>query len=278
MNSISNKIMIVILLYKTQLDRSKTYQSFIIHSKKLKQQFELLIYNNSPEIHIEPSKSFTLFNADKNNMLTSAYNMALSLANKNGAEWLLLLDQDTELTSEYFELLSKFLSENIDENIAAIVPFLEENNIQLSPHKLILFNNMAIKAQHAGIQNNKTTALNTLTLVRTDFMNRIGGFSSKFPLDMLDYWLYSKIQQNTQKVFVLNTRIKHNLTVSNFEKNMSLSRYDNLLKAEKELMYELGYLPSIFFRFKLALRFLKQFLLFKNKQFALLTLKSFFKK
>lgn len=277
MSSTTNKIMIVIVLYKTQLSESKTYQTFVIHCNKLKCNYELLIYNNSPEISIVPSQSFTLVNAEKNNMLTGAYNMALSMANKIQAEWLLLIDQDTELTSAYFECLSEYLNKNEAEDVVAVVPFLEENNKQLSPHKLMFFNNMAIKISKAGLQHKNTNALNTLTLIRTNFIYEIGGFSAKYPLDMLDYWVYAQIQQNRKKVYVLNTSIKHNLSVTDFEKNMSLFRYKDLIRAENKLMLELGVMFSLVFRLKLVLRFLKQILVFKNKEFAFITFKNIFK-
>lgn len=277
MSRTTNKIMIVIVLYKTQLEASKTYQTFVIHSNKLKCNYELLIYNNSSELSIEPSQSFTLVNAEKNNMLTGAYNMALSMANKIQAEWLLLIDQDTELTSAYFECLSEYLNKNEAEDVVAVVPFLEENNKQLSPHRLMFFNNMAVKISKAGLQHKNTTALNTLTLIRTNFIYEIGGFSEKYPLDMLDYWVYTQIQQNKKKVYVLNTSIKHNLSVSEFERNMSLSRYNDLVLAEKKLMLELGIMYSIVFKLKLVLRFMKQIIVFENKKFAVITLKNILK-
>lgn len=274
----NNKIMVVIVLYKTQLNESKTYQTFINQIDVLKCHYDLLIYNNSQEILIDPSNSFTLVNADKNNKLTGAYNTALSMAKESGTKWLLLLDQDTELTAEYFERLSDYLNQSIqDERVVAVVPFLEENNKQLSPHKLMFFNNMAIKISKAGLQHKNTTALNTLTLIRTNFIYEIGGFSAKYPLDMLDYWVYAQIQKKNKKVFVLDTSIKHNLSVSEFEKNMSLSRYNDLILAEKELMLELGFMYSMVFRLKLVLRFLKQILIYENKKFAFLTFKNILK-
>lgn len=278
MSNTTDKIVIVIVLYKTHLNESKTFQTFINQSNKLKYDYDLLIYNNSQEILIVPSKSFTLVNADKNNKLIGAYNMALTMAMKSRAKWLLLLDQDTEVTAEYFERLSDYLNQSKqDERVVAVVPFLEENNKQLSPHKLVFFNNMAIKIAKAGLQHNNTNALNTLTLLRTKFIYEIGGFSAKYPLDMLDYWVYSQIQKNNKKVYVLDTSIKHNLSVSEFEKNMSLSRYNDLILAEKELMLELGFMFSMVFRLKLLLRFLKQILIYKNKEFAFLTFKNILK-
>ena len=86
-----NRIVIVIVLYKTSLENSKTYTSLTKHIHLFKHEYSLIIYNNSSEISI-PEGYYTLINASENNKLTGAYNFALNFAETNLAEWLLLLD------------------------------------------------------------------------------------------------------------------------------------------------------------------------------------------
>lgn len=272
-----NRIVIVIVLYKTSLENSKTYTSLTKHIQLFKHEYSLIIYNNSSEISI-PEGYYTLINASENNKLTGAYNFALNFAETNLAEWLLLLDQDTEITDDYFNKLSAYLSANsITNDIVAIAPFLTENKRQISPHNIFFFNNLVSKVKKPGVQHRHIIALNTLSLIRTEFISKIGGFSTKYPLDMLDYWTYTQIHKHQMKIYVLNTYVEHSLSVSDFEKNMSVSRYADLVKAEKNLMSESGSLQLLVYKFKLIFRLIKQYMLFKNKHFSQITFKHIFR-
>lgn len=272
-----NRIVIVIVLYKTSLENSKTYTSLTKHIHLFKHEYSLIIYNNSSEISI-PEGYYTLINASENNKLTGAYNFALNFAETNLAEWLLLLDQDTEITDDYFNKLSAYLSANsITNDIVAIAPFLTENKRQISPHNVFFFNNLVRKVKKPGVQHRHIIALNTLSLIRTEFISKIGGFSTKYPLDMLDYWTYTQIHKHQMKIYVLNTYVEHSLSVSDFEKNMSVSRYADLVKAENNLMSESGSLQLLIYKFKLIFRLIKQYMLFKDKRFSQITFNHIFR-
>lgn len=273
-----NTIHIIIVLYKTSLENSKTYTSLIKHIHLFKHEYSLIIYNNSCEISIPNSEHYTLINASENQKLTGAYNFALDFAKTNQAKWLLLLDQDTEITSDYFSKLSACLSgDSITNDIVAIVPFLTENKKQISPHNIFFFSNLVGLVKKPGVQHRHIIALNTLSLIRTDFISKIGGFSTKYPLDMLDYWTYTQIHKHKMKIYVLNTHVEHCLSVSDFEKNMSVSRYADLIEAEKSLMRESGALQLLVYKIKLIFRFLKQFIRFKNKRFSQITFNHIFR-
>lgn len=270
-----NTFLTVIVLHETSLDRCLTYNTLLL-LEKIKFTSDLIIYNNSHEIIIPQSKNHIVINAETNEMLSGAYNFALNHANKNNYDWLLLLDQDTELTDDYFEKLYRFLSDNQDKNIVAAVPFLRNKSKIISPNKLY-FNFLRKNTVKYGINSGHIVALNSLSLLRTDFMNAIGGFSSEFPLDMLDYWYYLQFYKHKKKIYVLDTALKHNLSIYNYDENITEERYAQLLNAERKYINEFGKTELIIYKFHLVFRFLKQIITIKNKRFAYRTIKSILK-
>jgi hypothetical protein len=268
---------VVIVLYKTDVKSSKTYTSFIKHIQQFKHNYNLLIYNNSKEISITSSEHYIVVNAGNNNKLTGAYNFALDYANEHQSEWLLLLDSDSTLTDEYFIELSNILNSDIQNDIVSIVPNLVQNNRIISPHmnRFMHLRRSAIKK--SGINSGKITAFNSLSFIRVAFLNEINGFSPDYPLDMLDFWVYHQIYKRNKLIFLLDSKIEHDLSVLNFEENMTIDRYVELILAEKKFFNELGFGYKYVYRFRLLLRAIKQCLIFENKEFSKITLKHLFK-
>lgn len=270
-----NSVLIIIVLYKTKLESCITYNTLIQNIKVSKLNYELIIYNNTASIDITSNSSYTAVNSKKNDRLQGAYNYALNYAKQNNREWLLLLDQDTALTSDYLLKLQNYLgSDNQADDVVAVVPFLMENSKVLSPHKIQFFNCKRAKVTTAGLQKGHVTAFNSLSLLKVDFLAKIEGFSSKFPLDMLDYWYYNQIYKNNKKVYVLDTFVNHQLSLSSYEKNIPLSRHIDLLLAEKELNKELGSIEYLLYKIRLLFRLTKHLIIIKNKKYAFVTFKT----
>ncbi len=273
------KVLIIIVLYKTKLDKSLSYKS--LNSSLLDYDnviFEKLIFNNSSSIHIEDIEGLEIVNSAENQKLNGAYNHALQIANKIDADWILLLDQDTELTKDYFEKLTDFLLSNKDKDIVNVVPRLVSGKQHISPHRLSFFQTIRKETVETGTYNQHLVALNSVSLHRVSFLNNIGGFSSLFPLDLLDYWVSYRVYSAKKKIYLLDVSLSHDLSVLNFENNMSVERYEGLLKAERNYMKPMRPADKLFFKFRLCYRYIKQFILFEKKEYAQLTRKSIFNK
>ena len=272
-----NKIIIIIVLYKTLAEESRSYKYYTKYKHLLDCEHQLIIFNNSPEITITNIQDAIIINSTENKKLNTAYNFALKYANENIANWLLLLDSDSKLTEDYFIELSNTLNSKIDNNIVSIVPTLIQNNKTISPHRHQFMYLRCNPTNKQGVINGKIIAFNSLSLLRVSFLNEINGFSPKFPLDMLDYWVYSQIEKKRKSVLLLESKIEHDLSVTNFEENMTLNRYKDLILSEKKFFRELGLGYQIAYRLKLLLRSMKQFIVFKNKEFSKITLNQMFK-
>lgn len=272
-----NSIEIVLVLYNCTLEDSITFLSLKNQLKNLIVDYELLIYNNDKNINIiEPN--YIVINSIENKKLAGAYNFALDKAIRGNKSWLLLLDQDTEIPDNYLDLLQNYLQSNNDNDLVAVVPVLMHKTEILSPK---IINSYIWQIHDIGekgyVSNQRIIAFNSMSLLKVNFIKSINGFSTNYPLDMLDAWYYNKIFLKRKKVYVLDIDIKHNLSVTNYEKMISIDRHREFLQAEALFVKELNCTHQLSFKIKLIFRSLKQFIKYKNKNYAVITLKKLFK-
>jgi hypothetical protein len=271
-------IQIVLVLYKLKLEDSLTYKTLCENIIYLKSNYELLIYNNSPEILIEEGYKYIVINASQNDMLAGAYNYALQRAKEYNREWLLLLDQDTCLTKEYFEHLNNAL---LYENIAAIIPRLKSKQMHLSPKSYCPLFGPWIKMiniyKNGIIQNRTIQAFNTSALISVDTLWKIGGFSVDFPLDGLDTYVFYILSKNNEKFYLMNVDLQHNLSVLDYHNKMTIQRYISIIDSEYRFAKLLGIISMVLIKFRLILRFFKQLFIKEKRSYIMLTLKYLYK-
>jgi len=279
MDFLNNSLQIVLVLYQTKIEDSLCFQSLLKYIYPLNLNYELLIYNNSPEIIILSREDCVVINAKQNGMLAEAYRYALQLAIKSHKKWLLLLDQDTELTIEYFEELNKILHSDISEKISAIIPKIQKGNHFIAPktyfYKLgpSFFTN---SVQKAGIYKKCFLAINSGTVLNAEAINETGGFPERFPLDGLDFWYFSQLYKNGKSFYVMNTVLEQNLSVLNGSA-ISTDRYASILNAELLLNRELGFLAVLLWKIKIPLQVIKRAFYKDKRKFTGLTLSYLFK-
>jgi GT2 family glycosyltransferase len=272
---LKHSIQIILVLYKTKLKDSLSFKTLCEYISVLLYDYELLIYNNSPEIIIEENKNYVLINAKQNEMLVGAYNFALHRAIECKRNWLLLLDQDTCLTKEYFEQLNIALASN--ENVAAIIPKLRYKQVHLSPKSCNPFFGhwgIMIDLKETGIIKNKTLqAFNTATLLLVKALQNVDGFPQEFPLYELDYCLFYRLSKNHEKFYIMNVYLSHDLTMLDYRNKMTIERYILIIGSEYRFAKQLGVFAFLTFKMRLIFRFFKQLLVEEKRKYTKLTVK-----
>ena len=242
----------VLVLYKRSLRESETFTSLSKALVGTSRRFDLLVYDNSPIADGEVEKivcenlNITYRHDSSNPGLSKAYNLALEEGNANNKQWLLLLDQDTHITGELIKTVSEKANERAD--YVSIIPKIYSKEKLVSPTRYDFLGRMKpIGQDEINRVHENITAINSGACLAISFLNQINGFSEKFPLDMLDHWLYLEIKKRKEKVFVSSCNIQHKLSVSDFN-TLSIGRYRNILKAEKTFysIHSKKYLKYIF--------------------------------
>lgn len=275
MNDFKEEICIIIVLYKSTIDNCLTYNTLKNNIVNINIDYKIIIYNNYPEIKINEDKNYILHVAAENDKLAGAYNYALNYSIKTNKKWILLLDQDTEITTDYLIKLDEFLRSKYDTNTVAVIPILIYANEILSP-KIISPVWWHFPISKVGYHHDRITAFNSVTLINVSFMQSLGGFSREYPLDMLDYWYFNKIYLQKKLVYVLNTEIVHNLSILNYENKIDLLRHENYLLAERKFIRnELNLIHFISYKIIFIGRFLRELFFFKDKKYSKITFKVF---
>ncbi len=273
----SNSIEIVIVLYQCSLDKSVTFISLKEQLNKTAIDYELIIYNNDVNQKIEYPE-FIIVNSEENKKLEGAYNFALERALKNGKNWVLLLDQDTVIPNNYFQAVENLFSTGYSTDLVAVVPKLVSNGKVISPVYITALMRFERELNKTGYTKERINAFNSMSLFNVQFIKSLGGFNKDYPFDFHDLWCYNQIFKYKKSVYILDIKTEHESSFIKFEENVSALRYKNFLNIENNFIrYEIGLAAYFFYKIKILLRSIKQFIHYKNKNFALITLSSFFK-
>ena len=233
-------ILVVLVLYKKEASQSISLVSFLqaLRETGLASQFRLLVYDNSPVPSVLPDRisiPVSSIHDPANGGLFRAYTAALGRAETEGSEWLLLLDQDTVIDASYLRTLWRHLPEAAENpRCAAIVPKLLSGSLVISPARVFWGGRLQpVEKKFAGIPPWDIMALNSGSLLRVSAIVAMGGFNPKFWLDYLDHWIFSQLYREGYFVDVLDVALPHELSVRSMG-SMSVSRYHNILAAERE--------------------------------------------
>lgn len=254
------QITAVVVVYKEVPAESKIFRSILSLCKTNTEIRELLkmvnfvIYDNSPKRHdIGQLKNvlpnITYYHDKTNSGLSSAYNYALSIAENISSDYLWLFDQDTYLNENYMAELIKLLHKT-SATPAAIVPNIFSDGILISPRSIS--SPFKVEAVGNGMQD-RVLAINSASLINVEFLSSIGGFSSEFPLDFLDNWLFYQIHKSNLLVYVMSSRVEHNLSVLD-TKSISPDRYRSIIISEKRYYTEYQLIGKLRYKWHIILR------------------------
>lgn len=273
MLSIPLKLMAVLVLYRRDLSNSETFATIVGSVQDgWKDAVSILVVDNSPvrgEVVDVPAWLNLDYHHDPTNGgVASAYNLGIKRAQEQGAAWLLLLDQDSQIPPEFISELFRCMRLcQSQDNIAAIVPRIVGESGVLSPKTVRLGYLSNIRKQAKGVLGREVSAINSGAAVRVSFVQLLGGFDSFYWLDYLDHWLFRSIYRRGKEVFLSDSSLSHDLSVESG--SMSVSRYANILNAEAHFIEHEGRTGEMFlYTLRLAFRILKHLAIRRNLEFA----------
>jgi GT2 family glycosyltransferase len=261
------RILAIVALYKQTAAESHALSSFfsiLNDHPQVASRFSLVVYDNSPHGH-EVADTFPVdyVHDPLNGGLAAAYNYALQRAIQSGFEWLLLLDPDTTLSSEFFvELLACANGLQTEDKVVAIVPKLMVRGTILSPAEHFIdfirhqFRNSVLTLdQAAGVQRERISAYNSGSTLSVSVLRSIGGFPEEFWLDYLDHAVFHTLSSSGYRVYVLHAVLEHELAESDLNAR-PIWRFRNMLRAQSlfvkyagsfsdRLLYRLWLLRSV---------------------------------
>jgi GT2 family glycosyltransferase len=165
--------------------------------------------------------------------LAAAYNRALAIAEHERAIWILTLDQDTALPSDFLSQMRNCIERlKSNERVAAIVPHLTDAERPLSPVVVRFFGEQRVPRTFTGIPEEEIRGLNSAALFRVNALNEIGGYDPYFWLDYVDTCIFRKLHRQGKSIYVAgNIQVQHSLSLLDRE-HLAPDRFRNILQAE----------------------------------------------
>ena len=249
-----------------------------ISLEKLKEsKIKTYVYDNSPEstilVNIETNdlESVVYKHDPRNHGLATAYNWVLSKEFEK--KWILLLDQDTILEDRYFEELWTVRNPEIYD---AILPLIRDktSEVIISPLQYI-YGNRSKPINNLDQFKGNIRAINSGSLLRIKTLKKINYFDQAFPLDYLDHITYYRLNQLKSKYLILNSELKHELSVTNISNDYPINRLKSILKSERKFHRIEGKYSLLFFYFRQA-KILAGYLIRGRFRLFIITLRSLF--
>lgn len=166
--------------------------------------------------------------------LVQPYNDALAAAEAEGFQWLLVLDQDTDLPMDFLTRVTAEAQRYANNpEVAAIVPSIVDSGRLISP---LCFRGgflpMVLRAGVHGLAPRHVSAINSGSLLRCEALRSAGGYDPDFPLHNSDTRLYQKLNQAGYRVAIANVTVPHELSILKREQRISPERYRKMLVDE----------------------------------------------
>jgi glycosyltransferase involved in cell wall biosynthesis len=236
------RFLAIIPLYRMRPDESPTFRALQAAVSELQPEagsLRILLYDNTPE---EKTQSLShlpgyveYYAARRNDGLAAAFNCAIDLAQQEGCDWIITLDQDTVLPPSFLRRIATIARDFTDEPaIASIVPQVLEDGRMLSPNWFWAgVVPRWFPRGYVGISPHPTFAFNSASTLRVSALRQIGGYSQRFWLDNCDSYIYHRLHLYGKKVFVAgDIHVEHEFSMLDRKNRMSIARYRNVLMAE----------------------------------------------
>jgi rhamnosyltransferase len=213
-----NSILAIIVLYNSTLEMSSTFKSLILALPKEKVSIKLMVYNNSPSYWSYDGKLYEglelIYREDPTNSgVSRAYNQAYECAVEQQKSYLLLLDQDTNLPSNFFDALNDANKKYNEGDIGLFCPKVINEKSLLSPAKFFLFTSKLLPSIEEGPHLLKGLAIiNSGLVISTRLFNATGGFNEKIKLDFSDFDFLKRALSYTKEIIVINALCRHSLS------------------------------------------------------------------
>ncbi|MBD3749610.1 MAG: glycosyltransferase [Sphingobacteriales bacterium] len=251
MNFSIKNLQIIIVLFKEKISTSISYKSITESDPEI----NVFIYDNSPTRDPDAEKfPNVVYIHDKRNLgVSTAYNEGAKFAKSKNIEWLLLLDQDTQVPVNFLSQLK--LNINMTNPLNLYAMRLYSNGMLLSPCGYKFKRGNFLRNIKEGKNNlKKITFLNSGLLLSTELFFKVQGYDKNVPLYFSDFVFINRLRKHIKTFTLLPIDLIHNLSSNDTkDKKKFQGRYNLYLKGAFEALASekegyISYFATTFFR------------------------------
>lgn len=218
----------LVVIYNKKCIDSKTLNVLLKYKEKIK----IIIYDNSTEDFENEEfclKEKLLYYTKKNNIgLSKAYNYVINKIKYNDGDYIIILDDDTELTDEYFNEVFEKVNNATDE---ILLPIVKSNERVISP-SLVQFGCRVVQAKDLDcIDINRITAINSGMVIKMNIFSNIT-YCEKLFLDYVDHYFMKEIREKGYKIKIMDSCIRQNFSRNEKQNIQSVKFRFNIYKKD----------------------------------------------
>lgn len=234
-------VFVVIVLYNIKIEDSPTYQSFIRAASVARLDYKLLIFDNSPKaqagVH-QKEESYLYYWDGVNHGLSNAYNYAALKAKELNIDWLMLLDQDTEIDLNYFYHLME--SKKLYPVQELFVPRLKiQTGKTFSPNYFFLKRLWLIYDLKAGEHSIVRNAfVNSGIFIRRALFESAGGYNPAVKIDFSDFEFIHRLKSKTNSFCLVNSTWTQSFSYFDTDESKRKARFGILIENANALTKE----------------------------------------
>jgi rhamnosyltransferase len=262
------KILIVLVVYGEDFSKSITYTSLKANFDKGTENFGLVVYDNSAknsQSNIDVELAYSEYFHNQNNPgVSAAYNYGWKVAKAKGFDWLLLLDQDTNLPENGLQIYKESIKSFPDVLIHA--PILKNELLIISPSAYKYRRGFALKEISPGKYSlANIRPLNSGLCLNIAVLDAVGGYNEKIRLDFSDFDFMRRAAFKFNHFVVIPLIGKHQLSSLNETFDQAVLRYMFYCNGGRNSI--IIFIDYIFLGIVCFLRGLKLTLKFKSLRF-----------
>ena len=272
-----NKFLILIVLYECKVKDSLSYTSLLKSSEYLSAS-KLILWDNSSSIQsiddISCFQDIKYIHTPENISLSKIYNRVIQ--ENEGYDYMIILDQDSSFTSDYFHKTEIAINTNPDINL--YLPIVKSGFIIVSPGNYKVFKGSYWEKEKYGkIEVKNTLAINSGMIINFNYLKNIfKGYDERLKFYGTDTYFMFEYAKDNKYCYVIDYIFKHDSALLDDNENINkmLFRLHDLFYSWR-ITNENNKQNLIFINTYICLKILK--LVLTEKKYAYLKLLKVFK-
>lgn len=235
----------LVVVYDTDFKESETINSLADLSTYLGDS-KVVIWDNSTDVQ-KPSniqwaydcfKHVEYIHKPENLPLSVVYNTVIKTHCNDGYDYLILLDQDSKLPTDFFIKLNEAVKAFND--VSLFLPIVISSNQIVSPADIFFFKGKYWKTKKLGLQKAKNkTAINSGMVISFKYLkNRFVGYDERLLFYGTDTYFMKMYAKDNESFCVFNSEVSHHLAYSDF------NNIDGIVKRHPEIVKSILFLNS----------------------------------
>ena len=220
---------VAIVIYNKKIsDVLSKYSAKRLLEKHGEKKTRIIVVDNSDKrVYVDDSEltdfvathGIVYIKNEKNLGLSKAYNKAVEYALHDSRnpkfDFLMLLDDDTEITYDYIrEIYKEYKAPSrVNDGVNVITGLIESGGVPMSPVRRFTFNYKKSNCINKPGIYDDIMCISSGMAVRLDAIEKVGGFEESLFLDMIDYtFLYNLSRHDLNRMLVINARIEQSFS------------------------------------------------------------------